>query len=334
MPTTSSRSRSPVRRRQPAARRSCRPTRVSSTSRSWVTQVGARRGRPGLARARRSSASSTPAGSRATCSATPSRDDTAILLALYPVALVFTAPYSEGLFLAASRLRSTSAPAGGSGRPARWQGWRWRRASSGSRSFQRCSSSPGRRCAGAASSASRRSWRCRSRRSWRWPPGTSTRSATRSRSCTRRSSGAATSSRSGPLESGWRSFRAAYHGIVHLAGVPSDFSVTSLAFENTIDFVVLVGRRCAHRRHLPPPRRRLGCLLHLPSRDRDCGAGHRRRRAAPEPAAVRARRLPALHRRRLAPPGQAPHGAARPSERWRQLPSVACVAFSRKLWVS
>jgi hypothetical protein len=36
------------------------------------------------------------------------------------------------------------------------------------------------------------------------------------------------------------SARAAYHGVVDLAGAPSDFSVTSLAAENTIDFIALV----------------------------------------------------------------------------------------------
>jgi hypothetical protein len=44
----------------------------------------------------------------------------------------------------------------------------------------------------------------------------------------------------GPLQGAWMSAKAAYHGVVHLAGAPSDFSVTGLAAENTIDFVVLV----------------------------------------------------------------------------------------------
>jgi hypothetical protein len=44
----------------------------------------------------------------------------------------------------------------------------------------------------------------------------------------------------GPLQGTWMSARAAYHGVVDLAGAPSDFSVTSLAAENTIDFIALV----------------------------------------------------------------------------------------------
>jgi hypothetical protein len=44
----------------------------------------------------------------------------------------------------------------------------------------------------------------------------------------------------GPLQGAWMSAKAAYHGVADLASAPADFSVTSLAAENTIDFVVLV----------------------------------------------------------------------------------------------
>ena len=45
----------------------------------------------------------------------------------------------------------------------------------------------------------------------------------------------------GPLDAIWRSATATYHGIGTLAGVPSDSSITSLATENVIDFVLLIG---------------------------------------------------------------------------------------------
>jgi hypothetical protein len=45
----------------------------------------------------------------------------------------------------------------------------------------------------------------------------------------------------GPLSSAWMSAKAAYHGVVTLSGAPRDFGVTRLAVLNTIDFLVLVG---------------------------------------------------------------------------------------------
>ena len=45
----------------------------------------------------------------------------------------------------------------------------------------------------------------------------------------------------GPLGGAWRSAKAAYHGVIDLAAVPTDFSITNLAVMNTIDFLVLVG---------------------------------------------------------------------------------------------
>ncbi len=45
----------------------------------------------------------------------------------------------------------------------------------------------------------------------------------------------------GPLDAIWRSAKATYHGIGTLAGVPTDSSIASLATENVIDFVLLLG---------------------------------------------------------------------------------------------
>ena len=45
----------------------------------------------------------------------------------------------------------------------------------------------------------------------------------------------------GPLSSTWMSAKAAYSGVRTLAGVPNDFLTSRLAIQNTIDFLVLVG---------------------------------------------------------------------------------------------
>ena len=45
----------------------------------------------------------------------------------------------------------------------------------------------------------------------------------------------------GPLDAIWRSAKATYHGIGTLAGVPTDPGVANLASSNVIDFVLLIG---------------------------------------------------------------------------------------------
>ncbi len=109
----------------------------------------------------------------------------------------------------------------------------------------------------------------------------------------------------GPLDAIWRSATATYHGIGTLAGVPSDSSISSLATENVIDFVLLDRCDRPDGRRLPPARDGARRLLVRAARDRHGGAGHRRRRGPPEHAALPARRLPAVHRRRVPPPRRA-----------------------------
>ena len=156
---------------------------------------------------RRPSASTSRAGSPRRLSGERVARDTAILLALYPVSFVFTAPYSEGLFLASVGGRgAATASVAGSGSPGCSPASPSTRASSGV-ALDPGAAHPraGRPPASAASSRWFRSSPCRSRRSSRSRPTTSTLSATRSPSCTPRRPGGATSATLGPLDAIWRS---------------------------------------------------------------------------------------------------------------------------------